>query len=196
MRAQFISCSSLTAGEALFARGLVAGDGVVGVFAGAHEAVACAVVGDGLVLLAGGLHGFDGGGNGGADARVVAGVEAVDRRGDGGDVGGAGAVEDEGGREVFAMRGEGEGLAATPAEADDGELAVGGGELSCRSRPRRRGRRVTPSGSRPETALTVASWLGNSLEPPPLGPKPLSRSGATTMKPCAASSSAISWPSR
>src|ERR1019366_1038612 len=51
---------------------------------------------------------------------------------------------------------------------------------------------LTTLGSSPETALTVASWLGNSLEPPPLGPKPESRSGATTMKPCAASSSAIS----
>ena len=42
---------------------------------------------------------------------------------------GPGAVEDEGGGEVFAMSGEGEGFAAAPAEAGDGDLAVGGGDF-------------------------------------------------------------------
>lgn len=115
--------------EGLVAGGLVGGDGVVGVFASAHEAVAGALVGDRLVLLAGGLHGLGGGGDGGVDAHVVAGVEAVDGRGDGGDVGRRGAVEDEGGAEVVARGGEGEGLAAAPAEAGDEELAVGGGDF-------------------------------------------------------------------
>ena len=128
------------AGEALFAGGFVGGGGV-GSFAGAHEAVTGAVVGDGLVFFAGGFHGFGGGGDGGADAGVVAGVEAVDGGGDGGDVRRAGAVEDEGGGEVFAVGGEGEGFSATPAEADDGDLSVGGGNLLARSRLRRRGRR-------------------------------------------------------
>ena len=38
---------------------LLRGDGVpgLGVFAGAHEAVACALVGDGIIFLACGLHG-------------------------------------------------------------------------------------------------------------------------------------------
>jgi hypothetical protein len=116
------------AGEALFAGGLVGGGGVGG-FAGAHEAMACSVVGDGLVFFACGLHGFGGGGDGGSDAGVVAGVEAVDGSGDGGDVRGAGAVEDEGGREVFAMGGEGEGFSSAPAEACDGDLSVGGGDF-------------------------------------------------------------------
>ncbi len=102
---------------------------VGGIFAGAHEAVACSIVGDGVVFFAGGLHGFGGGGDGRADAGVVAGVEAVDRSGDRGDISWASAIEDEGGGEVFAMSGEGEGLAPSPAEACDGDLAVGGGDL-------------------------------------------------------------------
>ena len=69
--------------EGLCARGGVGGVGVGGVFAGAHEAVACAIVGDGLILFAGGFHGVGGVWDRGADARVVAGVEAVDRSGDG-----------------------------------------------------------------------------------------------------------------
>jgi len=73
------------AGEALFAGGFVGGGGV-GRFAGAHEAVACSVVGDGFIFLACGFHGLSGGGDGGADAGVVAGIEAVDGCGDGGDV--------------------------------------------------------------------------------------------------------------
>jgi hypothetical protein len=116
------------AGEALLAGGFVGGGGVGG-FAGAHEAVSCAFVGYGLVFFACCFHGIGGGGEGGADAGVVAGVEAIDGRGDGGDVSGAGAVEDEGGGEVFAVSGEGEGLAATPAESCDGDLSVGGGNL-------------------------------------------------------------------
>ena len=43
--------------------------------------------------------------------------------------GGRRAVEDEGGGKIVAMGGEGEGLAAAPAEAGDEELAVGGGQL-------------------------------------------------------------------
>ena len=117
------------AGEALFAGGLVAGDGVVGVFASAHESVACTFIGDGIVLFAGDLHGFGRGGDGGTDAGVIAGVKAVDGSGNGGDVGWAGAIEDEGGREVFAMCCEGEGLAATPAKADRGDLAIARREL-------------------------------------------------------------------
>jgi len=69
--------------EAFFARSFVAGDGVGGIFAGTHEAVARTVVCDGFVFLTCGLHGFGGGGQSGSDACVVAGVEAVDRSGDG-----------------------------------------------------------------------------------------------------------------
>ena len=99
-----------------------------GVFAGAHEAVARAIVDDRVVFFAGGLHGVRGGGNGGGDAGVVASVEAVDGRGDGGDIGGRRAVEDEGGGEIAAVGGEVEGLATAPAEACDEELAVGRGQ--------------------------------------------------------------------
>ena len=122
------------AGEGLLAGLFVGlGHGGVGfggwVFAGAHEAVACSVVGDGFVLLVGGLHLVDGGGDGGADAGVVSGIEAVDGGGDSRDVRWWWAVEDEGGGEVFAMGGEGEGFASTPAEAGDGGFAVGGWKL-------------------------------------------------------------------
>ena len=79
----------------LVARGLVGGVGVGGVFAGAHEAVAGSIVGDGVVLLAGGLHALGGGGNGGVDAGVVAAVEAVDGCGDGGEVRRRRSVEDK-----------------------------------------------------------------------------------------------------
>ena len=101
------------------------------IFAGAHESVARAVIDDGLILFAGGLHGGSGGGNGGGDARVVAGVEAVDRRGDVLErvVGGRRAVEDEGGGEIAAVGGEVEGLATAPAEARDEETAVGRGQF-------------------------------------------------------------------
>ena len=51
---------------------------------------------------------------------------------------------------------------------------------------------MTTAASRPETALVVASMLGKESELPLLGPKPVRRSGATTMKPWPASSSAIS----
>jgi len=117
------------AGEALFTSGLVAGDGVIGIFAGAHEAVACAVVGDGIVLFARGFHGISGGGNSGADTGVVASIEAVDRSGDGGDVRRTGAVEDEGGGEVFAMSCKGKRFAAAPTEADDGDFSIAGGDF-------------------------------------------------------------------
>jgi len=99
-----------------------------GIFAGAHESVARAIVDDRLILFAGGLHGVRGGGNGGRDAGVVAAVESVDGRGDGGDIGGRRAVEDEGGGEIAAVGGEVEGLATAPAEARDEELAVGRGQ--------------------------------------------------------------------
>ena len=115
--------------EGFLAGCLVAGYGVGGVFAGAHEAVASTVVGDGLVLFTGGLHGCDGWRDGSVDAGVVASVEAIDGSGDCGYVGRGWAVEDEGSGEVFAMGGEGEGLAAAPAEADDSDLAVGRGEM-------------------------------------------------------------------
>jgi len=116
-------------GEGLFACCFVAGHGVAGVFAGTHEAVTCAVVGDGLILFASGLHGDGGCGEGGTDACVVAGVEAIDRGGDRRDVRGSRAIEDKGGGEIFAVSGEGEGFASSPAEAGDGDLAVGCGEL-------------------------------------------------------------------
>jgi hypothetical protein len=116
------------AGEGLFACGFVGGASVGG-FACAHEAVACSVVGDRFIFFACGFHGVGSGGDGGTDTGVVAGVEAVDRSGDGGYVSGAGAVEDEGGGEVFAVSGEGEGLAAAPAESSDGDLTVGCGNL-------------------------------------------------------------------
>ena len=115
--------------EGLFAGGLVAGYGVGGVFASAHEAVTCAIVGDGFIFFACGLHGFDGGRNGGSDAGVVASVEAIDRSVDGGYIRWAGAVEDEGSGEVFAVGGEGECFTAAPAEAGDSEFSVGGGEM-------------------------------------------------------------------
>ncbi len=117
------------AGEGLFASFLVAGDGVAGIYAGAHEAVSGSVIGDGFEALACGFHGFDSGGESGADAGVVPGVEAEDGCGDGRDVRRAGAVEDEGCGEVAAVSGEGEGFAAAPAEANGGDLAVAGGDL-------------------------------------------------------------------
>ena len=179
------------ASETLLAGGLVAGDRVGGVFPGAHEAVTGAVVGHRLVFLAGGLHGGDGAGNGGSDAGVVAGVETVHGSGDGGDVCGAGTVKDEGRGEIVAVSGEGEGFAAPPAEADDREGAVGGGQmLAVVGRGVEIG--VDGVGIEAGDGFDGGSWLGNSLVPPPLGPRPLSRSGATTMKPSAASSSDIS----
>lgn len=114
--------------EAFCASGFVARDGVVRVFSGAHEAVACALVGDGLVFFAGCLHGCNGGRNGGTDTGVVASVEAIDGGGDRGDIGRSGAVEDEGRGEVFAVGREGEGLTTSPAETCDCDLSVGGGD--------------------------------------------------------------------
>src|SRR5216117_808004 len=48
-------------------------------FAGAHEAVASAIIAHDVVGLAGGLHLRDGVGDHGADARVVPCIKAVDR---------------------------------------------------------------------------------------------------------------------
>ena len=116
-------------GEGLFAGGFVAGHGVAGIFAGAHEAVTCTVVGDGLILFASGFHSGGGRGDSGADAGVVARVETVDGRGNRGHVRGTRSIEDKGGGEIFAMCGEGEGFPSSPAEAGDGDFSVGCGEL-------------------------------------------------------------------
>jgi hypothetical protein len=124
------------AGESLFTGRLVAGDSVIGIFAGTHEAVPGTIVGNGFVSLASGLHGGSGGWYGGADAGVVAGVEAVNGTGDGVNVRGTRAVEHEGGGKVFAVGGEGERLTPTPAKADRSDFAVGGRKalsiLGCR----------------------------------------------------------------
>src|SRR4051812_11131176 len=94
-------CSNLLQNRFDSGPGLVAGFlvGLAGVrgFAGAHEAVACSFVGDGLVGFAGLFHELFGFRNGGIHAGVVAAVETVDRRLDAGDVRRfvrAGAVED------------------------------------------------------------------------------------------------------
>src|SRR6266436_6892940 len=103
----------------------------IGSFAGAHEAVSRAFVGHNVVGLAGGLHLCDGIGDHRANARVISGVEAVDRRLD------ARhrvfirwrAVENKSGRQVGAISGKAESLAATPTKAANKELAVRGGNL-------------------------------------------------------------------
>src|SRR5262249_14755127 len=114
----------------LLPRRLVGIDLVLGIFSGAHEPVPRAVVGHGLILLPGRLHPCLALGERGTDAGVVAGIEAVDRRQDLRHRGlvGADAVEDERGVELLPVGREAEGLAAAPAEAGDGELAVGRGE--------------------------------------------------------------------
>ena len=93
---------------------------------------------------------------------------------------GRGTVEDKGGGEVFAMRGEGEGLASTPAEADHGDLAVGGGQLlavvGCGVQIGGDHVRIE-AGDGFDGCVLAREFAG----PPPLGPKPESRSGATTM---------------
>ena len=68
----------LQTSEGFRAGGSVGRIGVGGIFAGAHEAVACAIVDDWVVFLAGGGHGCFRIGNGSGDARVVASIEAVD----------------------------------------------------------------------------------------------------------------------
>jgi len=88
-----------------------------------------AVVGYGLVLFTGGLHGGDGGRDGGVDAGVVASVETINGGCNGGYVGRRRAVKDECCGEVFAVRGEGEGFAAAPAEAGNCDLSIGCGEM-------------------------------------------------------------------
>src|SRR5579875_2906582 len=104
--------------EAGLARGRVGSAGVRSL-AGTHEAVTGAVVDDRLIGLAGGLHRLLRLGNGGGDAGIVLGVEAVDR---GSDVlhqlrRGRRTVEDEGCAEISAVRCEQEGLATAPAES-------------------------------------------------------------------------------
>ena len=91
--------------------------------------MASAVIRCRIVEFAGGFHRIGCGGNGGADAGVIACIEAVNGSDDGRNVGGSGAVEDEGGAEIGAMRGEGEGFGSSPAESGDGDSAVGGGQL-------------------------------------------------------------------
>ncbi len=115
--------------EGLIARCLIGGVVVGGIFSSAHEAVSGSFIGDGVVLLSGGLHGCCRGGNGGVDAGVVATVEAIDGSGDSGELRRRRAVKDEGCGKVFAMRGEGEGFAASPAEAGGDKDSVRGGSF-------------------------------------------------------------------
>src|SRR5271156_3014719 len=111
--------------------GFFVGFAGVGSFAGAHEAVAGAIVGDGVVGFAGGFHGGDSVGNGGADARVIAGVKTVDEGFDAGQVGGGGrrAVENESGEKIGTVGGEAESLSAAPAETGDVKFAARGRKL-------------------------------------------------------------------
>ena len=115
--------------ETLLPCGFVAWNRVAGIFAGAHESVPRAIVCDRIVYLARGLHGIDGSGNRGSNARIVASIEAIYRSGDGGNILGARPVEDEGGRKIFAMGCESERLAPTPTEASHCDFAVGGGKV-------------------------------------------------------------------
>jgi hypothetical protein len=69
--------------------------------------VACTFISNRLVFFTGCLHGFCGRRERGTDAGVVTSIKAIDRCGNSGDVRWAGAVEDEGGGEVFAVCGEG-----------------------------------------------------------------------------------------
>lgn len=120
------------AGEAfkcLIARCLVCGVGIGRIFTGAHKTVAGSVVGNGVVLLACGLHRLGRDGNRGIDACVVASVKPIDWRGDRRELGGWRSVEDEGCGKVFAMRRKGEGLATSPAEACSDEGPVRGRNL-------------------------------------------------------------------
>src|SRR6266849_3917151 len=136
---------SLAAGvctESLFAKQALPADpgigaslfvGVVRIrgFAGAHEAVACAVVGHRVVGFARRFHLGDGIRKRGVDARVVACIEAVNgsldtrhrvllRRHN---------VENKGCGQIRPIRGEAERLASTPAEAPNKKFAVRSREL-------------------------------------------------------------------
>src|ERR1700730_13838999 len=95
-------------------------------FASAHESVTGSFVGDQLILLPCRLHRFRSSGNGRANTRIIPGIEAIDRLVDRLDRGrvGARAVEDESCVQVRAGWREGEGFAASPAEANHRQLAV------------------------------------------------------------------------
>src|SRR5215470_2010212 len=95
-------------------------------FTGAHEAVTRSFVCDRVVSFAGGFHRSDGVWDCRVDARVVAGVEAVNGRGDAGHrvFLRRAAVEDERRGKIFAVGGEAEGLRTAPAEATDRKRAV------------------------------------------------------------------------
>ena len=103
----------------------------VGGFSGAHETVACAFVGDGLESFARGFHVGDGVGKGGADALIIAGVEAVD----GGLDSGHGifvwrrALKHERGGKIRSIGCETEGLAASPTETGYEKFTVCGGQF-------------------------------------------------------------------
>jgi hypothetical protein len=116
-------------GKSLLARRLIARHRVARILAGTHEAVSRAIVRNRLVFLARGLHCFDRAGNSGANARVVARVEPIHRSVIGGDIRRPWTIEHKGRRQIPAVGCEGEGLAPAPTEADDRDLAVGGGQM-------------------------------------------------------------------
>src|SRR5712691_10600524 len=104
----------------------------VGRFPGSHETVTGSVVSDWLVGLAGFFHQLSRFGNGRVDARVVAAIKTIDRRVNAGDVFflvRTGAVEDEGGFDVFVVGGKAERLAASPTKAPDRKFAVASRQL-------------------------------------------------------------------
>src|SRR5579871_1027261 len=82
----------------------------------AHEAVAGAIVSDRIVFFTGGLHRVRSTGYRSANTSIVPCIEAINRRGDAGDILRTGAVKHKCCTQILAIGGKAEGLSATPAE--------------------------------------------------------------------------------
>src|SRR5207253_2530283 len=111
-----------------FARFFVGRIRIVGGFAGAHEAVASAFIGDRIVSFTGGFHGGGGVGDCGIDARVISAIEAVYRSFDSSHCVFCRrrAVKNKSSSKVAAIGGEAKSLSATPAKSRHKEFSARG----------------------------------------------------------------------
>ncbi len=181
--------------KSLLPRRLIPRHRIRRILARPHESVSRAIIRHRVIHLSRRLHRRRRIRNRRPDPRIVPCIKPIHRRRNRRNILRPRTVKHKCSRQLLPVRRERKALAATPAEAHHRNLPVARRQMLSIIR---RGIQVTTSRRRDrgaDTAFTAASWprelAPRSSQPRP-GPNPSARSGAITMNPCAASSSAIS----